>query len=1355
MNSQSNLSPAQPGASLFTDSLAEQRAQQFRMRRLQVHNWGTFNGLTEVPIAEKGFLFVGRSGSGKSTLLDAMSALLTPPSIVDFNAAAREAERSGRDRSLVSYVRGAWADQQDSASGEIATQYLRKGATWSALVLEYRNAHGETVSLIRLFWIAGSGNAAADVRRHYMVAPRSFDVASELDGFDLDLRRLKARLGEEVAHFDGFAGYAERFRHALGIGNEMALRLLHKTQSAKNLGDLNVFLRGFMLDEPRTFEAADRLVEDFAELDGAHHAVVTARRQVETLTPAREHHAALMALRHSVGELRELQLGVDSYREQQRLALLETRLHELDSQDRGLAGEEGQRRESLDNHEQKLAGLEREQRAAGGEQIEELERERARVERERDERLRRRVQIEQACRQLGTSLAAGASGFAEQIAYAQTVLENGKHDASALDEAIAERMGARRDDERRFAEIRAELDALKRAPSSMPAPMQALRARLCEDTGIAEAALPFVGELVQVREDQSAWRGAIERVLSGFAQSLLVDDRHYAQVSEWVNRTQLGTRLVYFRVRRNDALHARTPDARALPGKLQLREHAFTEWLRNELMRRFDYECVDNAAALRNADRAITREGQVKHPGDRYEKDDRHAVNDRKRWLLGHDNRDKLKVFEREAQTLAQRIASCDADVAALRKQREQDQERQLAAHTLVERDWDEIDVGPKLQRLSDIDEQLQQLREGNSGLRALGQAIETARTLRDQAKRTYEDVRLERAQLARERVRLEQQHAACASRAGTAALTPTQLQGLRERLAALAPLSLDNLEAHFRVVERGLAEQLAESQGRDSRLSAQLLDCFRKYCQQWPEDSGDFTVSLASADDFLARLDRLESDGLPRHEHRFFDLLQTQSKNNLLALQRHTAEAHKGIKQRMDEVNASLEQVPFNRGTLLTIEVSDRRLGEVQEFQQQLRAVLSHQQTEDRALAEAQFSTLRALVARLGAQEPDARRWREQVLDVRQHVEFIGVELDAQTRAQVEIYRSGAGKSGGQRQKLATTCLAAALRYQLGGEDGELPRYCAVVLDEAFDKADNEFTALAMNIFENFGFQMVVATPLKSVMTLEPFIGGACFVEISGRHNSGVLLIEYDEQAQRLQLPERSRGDEAAAAVTEQAVSAAQREDAARSTQGQTRADSTGAVSAADGAALQDVPAQDDVAAKAGRRASKVAPASTPAVQAAPKPSKTAAASARAGSGKSAAAMAAVGKAVSAKPAPAKPASARRASPAAGTARKPATPTKPARTPANTGTAPRRATASAKPTARPNKAATTAAAPKKPAAKSTVATRRATTSLGGATKATRTTAARSAARPAPAKPVAKARAVSTRGSAGKPRGKR
>jgi uncharacterized protein YPO0396 len=145
--------------------------------------------------------------------------------------------------------------------------------------------------------------------------------------------------------------------------------------------------------------------------------------------------------------------------------------------------------------------------------------------------------------------------------------------------------------------------------------------------------------------------------------------------------------------------------------------------------------------------------------------------------------------------------------------------------------------------------------------------------------------------------------------------------------------------------------------------------------------------------------------------------------------------------------------------------------------------------------------------------------------------VEFIGRELDAEGR-QVEVYQGGSGKSGGQRQKLATTCLAAALRYQLGGDDHGVPRYAPVVLDEAFDKADNEFTALAMNIFAEFGFQMIVATPLKSVMTLEPFIGGACFVDIAERRHSGVLMIEYDSERQRLKLPERSH-DEASATIS------------------------------------------------------------------------------------------------------------------------------------------------------------------------------------------------------------------------------
>ena len=100
--------------------------EQFRAYRLQVYNWGTFSNLHDIPISERGSLFIGRSGTGKSTLLDAFSALLVPPGRVDFNAAAREAERMGKDRNFISYIRGAWAEQREEESGEFVTIIYEK-----------------------------------------------------------------------------------------------------------------------------------------------------------------------------------------------------------------------------------------------------------------------------------------------------------------------------------------------------------------------------------------------------------------------------------------------------------------------------------------------------------------------------------------------------------------------------------------------------------------------------------------------------------------------------------------------------------------------------------------------------------------------------------------------------------------------------------------------------------------------------------------------------------------------------------------------------------------------------------------------------------------------------------------------------------------------------------------------------------------------------------------------------------------------------------------------------------------------------------------------------------------------------
>jgi uncharacterized protein YPO0396 len=306
----------------------------------------------------------------------------------------------------------------------------------------------------------------------------------------------------------------------------------------------------------------------------------------------------------------------------------------------------------------------------------------------------------------------------------------------------------------------------------------------------------------------------------------------------------------------------------------------------------------------------------------------------------------------------------------------------------------------------------------------------------------------------------------------------------------------------------------------KERDLKASIEQLLVLFCTKWEAEAKGLDPKLESAPDFVAKLERLETDRLHEYVARFKALLWQQSHQNLAALHARLDAERRSIQDRMDPVNASLRRSPFNENTYLVIDYRDKPTQEVIEFRAQLKSALSHSfKDDDFDEMERRFSALNAVVQRLGSALPADEKWRKLVLDVREHVSFTATEFD-NTGMEVETYDSGAGKSGGQRQKLTTTCLAAALRYQLAGEDGGWPSYSTVVMDEAFDRADNEFTAMVMQIFKDFGFQVVAATPVKNVMALEPFIGGGTFVSIRDRKHSDALAITYVPQAGRLDLP-------------------------------------------------------------------------------------------------------------------------------------------------------------------------------------------------------------------------------------------
>jgi len=1117
--------------SLQTQSLLFEK-EQFRMYRLQVFNWGTFSNLHNVPISEKGFLVVGRSGTGKSTLLDAFSALLVPPRWIEFNAAARETDRGGRDRNLVSYIRGAWAEQKDGESGEFVTRYLRQGTTWSALALSYRNFLGRAVTLVQVFCLRGNANGNTDVKRHYMIFEKEFELRDleEFGKSDLDIRKLKQKF-PDISVRSEFRPYCEHFMRLLGIGSDLALRLLHKTQSAKNLGDLNIFLREFMLDKPETFDVADRLVNEFDELNAAHLSVVTARRQIDTLLPAREKHHQRESMLTELSSINELQAGVTIYCDTRRMDLLKEHITALNIDAEGLAGETARQHELLDNHTTVLRDLERQHREIGGDQIEEWEKEKQSLENQRTERLRKRDQAAAACKELGWILAETPQGFAEQVGEAREEIEGLEDRNKNVQEELLTWHGKKKETESAFSAAAREVKALQSQPSNIPADMLELREKIAAAIGISNAALPFAGELIEVKQDESSWQGAIERILRGFALSILVDEHNYPALSNYINNAHLGQRLVYYRTGRTEQFLEKNIKTDSLVLKLNVKEGVYADWLKAELRQRFDYSCVESIQAFRTADRALTREGQIKHSKIRHEKDDRRSIGDRRNWVLGFDNREKLVLFQQQAHELALTIDECNKKIDSLSEQNTKSMARAMLCQTLSDLEWKEIDVVPLLDRISTIEKSIREVREGNTELKKMAERISKQESIISQA-----DNELRKTKLAYDKtldlIKGDEDKLDELKRdVSIIPLTHQQKTGLDERFAQITDnVRLENIERVTTSVSQILSRDAERINAEIAKCEKQLENIFADFKRSWPMDSGDLDATLSSAPDYFAKLTRLETDGLPAHEQRFFELLQTQSNQNLAALSTHLNNARKDIFDRMVLVNDSLRQVPFNRAenrcSYLHIDAGDRQLQEVREFKQDIQQALSHTWNEDRENAESRFIALRKMVERLSSQDHEQKRWRDLVLDVRQHVEFIGREID-ESGVEVEVYRSGAGKSGGQRQKLATTCLAAALRYQLGGDEHGVPMYAPVILDEAFDKADNEFTALSMNIFNNFGFQMIVATPLRSVMTLEPFIGGACFVDIVDRCKSSVLHIEYDNERQRLNLPLQSNEEE------------------------------------------------------------------------------------------------------------------------------------------------------------------------------------------------------------------------------------
>jgi uncharacterized protein YPO0396 len=1102
-----------------------------RLQRLEIYNWGTFDReVWTFDLAGCNALLTGDIGSGKSTLVDAITTLLLPAQRISYN---RAAGADTRERTLRSYVEGHYKSERNEATGTARPVGLRDARAFSVILGVFANVdYGTTVTLAQVFRPRPAGDPGQPDRFFVVVdgdlaiRPDFFDFGGELSGLK---RRLRS-IGAKVA--DTFPEYGREFRRRLGIESEQAMELFHQTVSMKAVNDLTEFVRSHMLEPFDTALHVVALVEHFENLNTAHDAVVRARLQLELLTPLM---GDLDAYDQSIAELAALdgrkQIVPIIFAERAREVLV-SRIGDLDRELAHL----GVQAAAVDRQ---LSGLRDEDRRLrleiaghGGDRLSSIGME---IERSQSEQPMRRERLRQFNDLLG---AAGldrvsteaqfdkarerASAREVELAQAQAEAQN------RLTETAVELQGVNAEAD----EVNRELRSLESRRNNLPSRTLDLRATLCDDLGLDEDDLRFAGELIQVRAEASTWEGVAERVLHNFALSLLVPTRHYDAVATWINEHHLGLRLVYYRVPVAVVapLLPERPTGRALLlDQLEVMpESPFGPWLESELSRRADHVCVESVVDLRATTKAITSAGQVKDR-DRHEKDDRRRIDDRREYVLGWNNEAKVAALISHATVVQTRIGSAEGEVARRRKDVEAlDSGLRALAGLTGFQSWDQLDWEAAVNQILATSDQLSRLNE------TLLSVVDESDAAED-----------ERRQLQEQTGSLANEHRGVtrALQEVSAVLASGEATDIQEEdriaIGKLIDASIEDPlsdPAMFARAERtvldGLSQEHQKTQSALSRVGQRIVAAMSNFHNQYPQETAELDAAVESGEEFRDLHRRVSNDDLPRFEREFKEYLNQNTIRDIAGFAATLNSHERDIRDRIGTINKSLGGIDYNDGRYIRLLAESTRNTDVRQFRADLRECTDDVvgvEPDDR-YSELKFLQVKKVIDRFRGREGLVdidRTWTRRVTDVRQWFEFSASERWRSDDSEYEHYSDSGGKSGGQKEKLAYTVLAASLAYQFKLDWGSArsKSFRFVVIDEAFGRGSEASTRYALNLFTRLGLQLLIVTPLQKIHVIEPHVSAVGFMDNPDGNYSRIQTLSITEFRRRLeQVPSHAR---------------------------------------------------------------------------------------------------------------------------------------------------------------------------------------------------------------------------------------
>lgn len=559
----------------------------FKLDYLEVWNWGTFDKkVYHMNLHGNNSLLTGANASGKSTLIDALLTLMVPLKRQRFYNQSSGVEKKG-NRTEESYFFGNYGNQQQEGAASTTTLRLRDKGARSVLLASFCNVDKRVVTLFQVRYYTGE-----ELKVLFGVARESLTIERDFSEFDLHgdwRKRLTKKYNTNetkrtIEFFDGPVAYGEKMITLFGMRSDKALTLFNQIVGVKVLDDLDSFIRTNMLEELPAEEKYQELKDNFQNLMEAKTNIDKVKEQIAQLEP-------INALTE---ELKEIDIRIVEMEQEKSVAAYWFAARTVDLCDKELVCCKSDLRKLEDRLKElkvQKGELEQEQmrltvaieKDEVGQQIHEIEKEINQRVRIRDNRKAKAEEYDKLAKLVKMEQSPDVEVFEINRATA-------KREKDALQVTIDRQlMEEKRQAQNRQDEISSNIEErmatiryLQQHKNNISGRVAEIRDEILEAVGATTEEIPFIGELICVKDDERDWEYSIERILHNFALRLVVPEKYYKQVNEYVNGHNLRGRIVYQRYQGAETIREfedRTLKADSLLRKLEYTSQCVCIWI--------------------------------------------------------------------------------------------------------------------------------------------------------------------------------------------------------------------------------------------------------------------------------------------------------------------------------------------------------------------------------------------------------------------------------------------------------------------------------------------------------------------------------------------------------------------------------------------------------------------------------------------------------------------------------------------------------------------------------------------------------------------------------------------------------